>query len=89
MRPGKAAQAAEDPFNHKPLLVEDPKHPGKVVLTKDAIKRRQAYREFIKRHPRIFNPPSDIKWLDASQDPLPSKDHDRGAFELQNAGVKV
>ena len=38
---GKAAQAAEDPFNHKPLLKEDPKHPGKVVLTQDAIQRRK------------------------------------------------
>ena len=89
MKQGKAAQAAEDPFNHKPLLVADPEHPGKVVLTKDAIRRRQAYREFIMRHPRIFNPPSDIRALDATQDPLPSKTHDRGAFELQNAGVKI
>jgi hypothetical protein len=89
MHDGKLAQAAEDPFNHKPLLVEDPKHKGKVMLTRDAIQRREAYREFIKRHPRIFNPPSDIRALDASHDPLPSPDHDRGAYELQKAGVVV
>ena len=34
-------QAAEDPFNHKPLLKPDPDHPGKVILTKDAIERRK------------------------------------------------
>mmetsp|Transcript_16238 Transcript_16238/g.25987 ORF Transcript_16238/g.25987 Transcript_16238/m.25987 type:complete len:152 (-) Transcript_16238:468-923(-) len=89
LRDGKSAQAAEDPFNHKPLLKADPKHPGKVLLTKDAIERRKAYKEFIKRHPRVFNPPSDIKSLDAAQDPQPSPTHDSGAYHLTEAGIKV
>ena len=89
MRVGKAAHAAEDPFNHKPLLVEDPKHPGKVVLTKDALQRRAAYKTYLKRHPRMLYPTSSLTWQDASQDPVPSKTYDSGAYTLARAGVKV
>ena len=49
----------------------------------------QAYKEFIKRHPRVFNPPSDIKSQDAAQDPQPSPTHDSGAYHLTEAGIKV
>jgi hypothetical protein len=51
----------------------------------------QAYQEFIKRHPRMFNPLSHLSSLDASQDPLPSpvereRGGDGGGWEKREGG---
>ena len=47
---GYTAQAAEDPFTGKPLLRRDPAHPGKVILTRLAKSRRDAYYAWLRRH---------------------------------------
>jgi len=54
---GYTAQAAEDPFTGKPLLRRDPIHPGKVILTRLAKSRRDAYYAWLRRHRKnpLFN----------------------------------
>ena len=61
-----------------------------MVLTRDARRRRDAYRAFLQRHPHnLAAPLSSLGWLDPSRNPPASQTYDRGAYALGKAGVKI
>lgn len=85
----KLTYAAADPFGGKALLKADPKHPGFVMLTEHALRRKAAYDAWLKEHPYDFTGTSTLANLDASSDPPATPHHDSGRYKLSQLGVRV
>lgn len=85
----RTTMAAADPFSGKPLLQADPHHPGYVLLTEHALKRKEAYAQWLRAHPYRYTGLSTLGDLDASRNPTATPVYDGGRYKLQKLGVLV